>query len=748
MNSAIRILNILICLVAAWLACSSPQSATASPDGPFRVRGFHVPFRPNTAPLADYLALFDELAEKGYNTVFLSTGSVGFSVFKMPELGVIKTDGVTAADFQTLISHARRRGLEPVLEIKLIGKQRAVLDELAKSLPGLLCAHEGQSRTHDHQVINPDYVLPDGRDMFKAIVFPEIDYFLGLYGADKPKYFLLGIDEFSVDELDLCAKKKGSTAAALFADALNRITGHVLARGVTPIIWGDMLLSHRLAQPGHGVEGFTHDPRMNHPQFAYHAEFLSKRGVSVLTAMNSLRRRDEIVVADWQYGPGDPNGEFPSVDYFRKMGFKDVWGTTWYNQTGMRNFSRYAASKGCGGMIASTWHTFLAKDVKHLLPVILRNSIAYFKNPAFPPPIEFIPLAITGEGAPKLAAENQPPLFQRPLQAISFQAQLPPGVIPIQPVLRVQGALGRRTCLTDPVEVRMNYLAQERRLEAQIELPAKIDRLPLMFDTFMEFTCAENGYFVQSHQRNCFGIIGQSPPSAGRAAPDALFYADFSGLPAQAFQGGLVRAGGKFGGLVFIEPPKQPAQPQDGALDFRWMTAAYAYPPAGLWETIYAQGMRLGVEFRVGGGAQGNQFPTILGYGTFHSGFRLFFGPNNQVVLSIARGKDGFSGLQITCPHKPPAGRWTSLEMTLTPPDAHRRRTVSLRVGDTKAIVAELPIDIVKSECPLSLGVEFDSLGKLADSKWKKFPGLLRKVELAPYAKIAQQPSTPPQEKP
>lgn len=729
-----------LALAVFWLAFSSPLPAAAAPAGPFQVRGFHMPFRPSITPLSTYLGLFDELAGLGYNTVFLSMGATGFSVFKISEPGVVQTEGVTAADLQTLIRYARSRGLEPVLEIKVIGKQRAVLGNLAKKLPGLLCEHEGKSSTHAYQVINPGYVLPDGRDVFEAIIFPEIDYFLGLYGADKPNYFFLGIDEFTVDELEVCARQKGTTAAALFADTLNRITGHVLARGVTPVIWGDMLLSHRLAQPGHGVKGFAPDLRMSHPQFAYHAEFQSKSGVSVLTAMNALRCRDQIVVADWQYGPGDPNGEFPSVDYFKAMGFKDVWGTTWYSQAGMRNFSRYAARQGCGGMIASTWHALFSRDMKYLLPVILRNSIVYFKNPDFPPPIETLPLTMTCEGAPPLATTNQPPLFQPPARALSFQVRVPPGVAPTGAVLRVQGALGRLTSLTKPVEVRMRYLEQEHRLEGRVELPATANPLPLMFDTLVEFTCAGSGYFVQSYERNRFGVVEHAPPSAGAAAPEALFSADFSGLPAQAFQGQLIWAGGTFGGLVFVEPPQPqpPKQPQDGALDCRWMTAAYAYPPAGLWDTIYANGLRLNIEFRVNGGAQTSQYPAIFGFGTFHSGLRLFLGPSNQVILSIARGKDGFSPLQIACPHQVPAGRWTSLELTLSPPDARRQRTASLRVGDTAAVVTNLPVDIVKARCPLSLGVEFDSLGKLADSKGRKFPGLLRKVELAPYSSLGK----------
>jgi len=725
--------RVLTGIVVFWIAASGLESATTAAE-PFRVRGFHVPFRPSNVSLSQYQKLMEELAGRGYNAVFLSLGATGVSTFTIPEPGLVTTKGFTVADLQMLIRHARSRGLEPVLEIKMIGKQRPVLGELAKNLPGLLCQHHGRSPTHELQVINPNYRLPDGRNVFEAIVFPEIDYFLNLYGADKPEYLLLGIDEFSVDDLDACAKQSNMTAAELFADALNRITAHVLEKGSTPIIWGDMLLSHRLAQPGHGVKGFDHDPRMSHPQFAYHAEFQSKNGVSVLTAMNSLRRRGEIIVADWQYGPGDPNGEFPSVDYFQKMGFKDVWGTTWHNLTGIRNFSRYTARRGCGGMIASTWHMFLARDMKPLLPVILQNSIVYFKNPNFNPPPENLPITITSERASLWTAATLPAFFPPSTRSLLVQARVPAGVLPTAAVLRVQGAFGRLTSLTAPIETPLTHLPQDSRLEGRVTLPAAVAPLPMMFDTCVEFTCADSGYLVQSRQRNSFGIGAQPPPLAGVAPPDALFYADFSGLTARDGQSRLLQVGGRFGGLLFIESPQNSKPPPSGALDCRWASAAYAYPPAAIWDTIYTDGLRLRVEFRISGAPSG-QFPAILGCGTFHSGFRILLGPNRQIILNIARGKDGFSPLQIACPHKVPVGQWTTLEMILSPPDAQRQRIVSLQVGDAEPILTRLPIDIVKApQCPLSLGVEFDSAGRLAGSKSKKFPGLIRKVELFPYA--------------
>lgn len=697
------------------------KPSTAAVDGPFRTRAFHVGFRPKVLPLSFYTELLGQLTERGYNTVILNLNELHSSPFQMTEPGVIQMEGGGSADIRELIRKARALRLEPILELKMIGKQEKSLGELARKLPGLLRETNGKLG----QVLNPGYVLPDGRDVFQAIVFPEIDWFIGLYGKEKPKYFFLGIDEFAVDDMAFFARQKGTAAAALFAESLNRITAHVLAQGVTPIIWGDMLLSRKLAQAGHGVNGFDPDPRLTPVGFAYHAEYQSKSGVSVLTAMNGLRQRDQIIVADWQYWSVAANGDYPSVDYFQKMGFKDVWGTTWFSLKGIRDFSRYAARQGCGGMIASTWHTPFTVSVKHHYPVILNDSAVFFKNPAFTPPVERTPLTVSAEGAD---VTGQPPVFSRATKKVVFRAVLPAGVVPREPTFSWRDSLGHQPEQHLP----MTYLPQKHQVEAVVTVPDKVSPNPVTYDTKVAFTCEGSGWYLQDFQRNSFTLMEELPPPTGDAPSNAWFHADFSGLSPKAFENKFLRAGGKYGALIVIKPPSKPAVSPAGALACDWTAGAYAYPPAELWDVIYDQGLQLRVEFQAKEAVSKNTYSAILSYGGYSTGFRILLGRDHKVLLQFAGGEGDGRPLWITFPQPVTKGQWTSLEMTLSPPDKEKHRTVAIRVGAAPPMVVSLTADLIKSASPLGLGVEFKLGADLASLTWPLFPGLIRKVELAP----------------
>jgi len=91
------------------------------------------------------------------------------------------------------------------------------------------------------------------------------------------------------------------------------------------------------------------------------------------TAVNRLRDRDKIIVADRRDRPS-AIGEFPSVDFFRSIGFRDVWGCPWFDATNLRQFSRCAASRHCGGMLATAWNRAYAPEgdlgLQTILPLV------------------------------------------------------------------------------------------------------------------------------------------------------------------------------------------------------------------------------------------------------------------------------------------------------------------------------------------------------------------------------------------
>jgi hypothetical protein len=104
------------------------------------------------------------------------------------------------------------------------------------------------------------------------------------------------------------------------------------------------------------------------------------------------------------------------------------------------------------------------------------------------------------------------------------------------------------------------------------------------------------------------------------------------------------------------------------------------------------------------------------------------------MVGQFAKGQEDGRPLWVISPAKVPLGQWTSLDLSVSPPDSQKRRTASLRVGDAEPALVPLDLDLIKSSSPLGLGVEFRSTDPNLPRKreWEPFPGLIRKVGIKP----------------
>lgn len=321
-------------------------------------------------------------------------------------------------------------------------------------------------------------------------------------------------------------------------------------------------------------------------------------------------------------------------------------------------------------------------------------------------------------------------LFSSSTREVSFRAELPVGIVPLNPILSVWNNTGGQ-----PFErqIPMTYLKKKHRLEAVISLPEEsADQLPATFDTQVEFTCKKSGWRVQDTHLSSFGIAEHLPSSTLGAPPDAWFYMDFSGLSNGLCKKQLFPVGGKKGGLLWIEQTGGKAEA--GGLDCKNLEA-YAYPPQEMWDAIYSQGLRLQLEFRVDAPEQKTDYSSLFSYGTYSSGFRILLDSKNQVILQFAEGAEVGRPIRIRFPVAVSMGQWTSLELSVSPPDQQMQRVVRFRVGDAAQMVVPLVRDLVKSSSPVGLGIEFSSSDPIFPKKktFSLFPGMIRKVSLEAY---------------
>ncbi len=709
-------MSVLIAMVS--FLCIHDHAFANKQESPFAIRAFHITFRPQFQTPAFYQGVIDQASKLGYNALILHTGGMGAASFTMPKPGVVRFHKWTNQQVSDLLDYAQKAGLEPICDVKIIGKHKAFLTPLAKKYPGLL-------KPGKYGVMNPAYRFPNGKDSYDVIELPMLDHFIALHGKNKPKYLLLGTDEISVEQLEICAKEMNTTVPKMFAQLINRCSQHLLDQGITPIIWGDMLLGKQLGKPGHGINGFKHDPRIK----GGHATFFSKQKNTsgTLTAMNDLTNRNKIIVADWHYN-APTSGEYPSVDYFQAMKFKDVWGTTWYNDDGIRLFARYAAKRKCGGMIATAWHTSISPAVSHQFEPILHNSAVYFRNPAFNPPKAAISYRLAPtqkENTVAAATAQQTGVFLKATQTLPYQVQLPKDYTP------APGAtLQLRPHKENQKGAVLTFDQKSHRLTGSITLGPRKGKLPHPYDTILRWVDQDSGYMSQAYRASHFNITNHTPAQAGTANPAAWFSADFSELSGEAFTNGLIYSTGQLPLLLQIEQSKVKIEPTSGALNTR-ITSAWSSQPKKLWKNIVNQGMQLDVTFKVTDPLAKGEFCALVSLGNYQEGFRLLMVQDRTLLLQFAKQKKGPQW--ITLAHKVPMDQWTSARVTLTPAKGDQPPVATLAFNDHKRIQVKLQRALSeKNQASLGLGIEFLPHGSTL-SGWANFPGLIQKVTIKPY---------------
>ena len=712
-------------LALAVAACAAEVQTPAAK--PFRVRGYHQHVFLDRCPLGDFLQRLEVIKDLGYTMAVFGMGTPSKAGITMQADGTISPNGGPTEDLRKLVHRAVDLGLEPVFEMKFIGKQIPLLRPVVQKHPGLLIDPKSKGT-----VLNAAYRMPDGRDAYSATALALVDYLLGLYPKDHPpKYFFFGIDEFSSTDMAELGKKLGMTPGQAFAHSLNLGTDHVLARGVTPLVWGDTMLSPALGTPTHGLTlpGYQPDPRLTAmPGGAYHAVYGKGADHGLERMVNSLRDRDKIIVVDWHYSPS-PTGEFPSVDYFQRVGFKDVWGAPWHNATNIRQFSQYAARRGCGGMVATAWHDAYHDQSRLLWHFIVGASAAYFHNQAISPP-EPGPAAFTLRGRDSSSGddEKRTGVVLRSESALEFRATVPEPITPTDGRLLITAADRRG----EPIEASLSSDPNARTLKGTFALP-KPSR-DAQYQLRFCYTDAATGYVYLKRDVQGFVVTDNPPAQPAAADPSVLLEADFSRLDLAGRKKMLWLTGACAGPLGWAKPRSRPAAaaPRPDGLDAEWFDRVW-FLPSDHFNRALCQGMRIHIEAKMTGEFSGNSHCALLTKGSFHTGFRVLVGKDRHLLFQFA-GLDPKSAGPLwvrTPPRSVPLDRWMSIDLLYQPPTEGRPGRAEIMIDQKRLAEKPVATPMPVSAAVMGFGCEFrrpidGPVGKMRPN----FPGLIRKVSL------------------
>lgn len=338
---------LLICLSCLFFFCPASATDLASKQNrsiqnstlPHPIRALHVQLEYGKNPVTPEMVkkIIKDAQGQGFNTlIILLANKVNFATLPIPFNG----KKWSTEEFLEVSNFAKQHGMDLVPEVKLLSHQEKFFE---KNYPNLMY----------------NRVTYDPR---KPAVYQLVSAYLDeIIALLHPSVILIGHDEVAGHNPSWVEKwlRTGEVMlpAELFLQDVLYIHDYLKKSGIETWMWGDMLISS---------EEF---PEML-------ARELHGGSVGYGKALRAKLPRD-IVICDWHYSDDQP--DFPSLGAFKAEGFR-VLGATWKKSKTIHNFSRYAATHGADGMIATTWFHVPQQDWDVVDNIIRESGDAFRKD--------------------------------------------------------------------------------------------------------------------------------------------------------------------------------------------------------------------------------------------------------------------------------------------------------------------------------------------------------------------------------
>ena len=247
------------------------------------------------------------LADLGYDTIIWEVEN-NIQWETCPEC--VSPDAFSKAEFKEILAYCRGLGLEPIPLLQTLGHCEYVLQ---------------------HDKYKPLAEVPDRIDQYcprHPEIVPFLEKWIGEYLEvfGDVRYFHLGADEaYTLGECPRCrAYVAEHSLSSLFIDHINAVARPLVAKGIRPIIWGDMLLNHPEALDSLSRNVVVYD--------WLYTRFVGADGIWVWG--QGTKRKDEIDAAtrtrfgSFLYPLGDEPGRDPDpfyqAEYLAAHGFDVV----------------------------------------------------------------------------------------------------------------------------------------------------------------------------------------------------------------------------------------------------------------------------------------------------------------------------------------------------------------------------------------------------------------------------------------
>ena len=269
-------------------------------------RGWHLS-SPSQEDLPVYRRFIDLMALLKYNTLCLEVDS-RLQYESHPKIA--REGSPTKEELRELVEYAKARHFEVFPQLASFSHVRYVT-----TIPGYEHLAEAETTTEGFRDRN-NYCPsnPETYEVFFALMDELIEVF-------EPKYFHIGHDEATFDDIGTCPRCKDKAPADLFAGDVTKLHDYLAEKGITTLMWGDMFLP-------------THN------------------GLKYDTVQSTDKVPKDIIICDWHYSPTHDNDA--SLQYFQDHGFRAV-GSPWYEALNVWNWGRQVKEHGVLGYLGTTW---------------------------------------------------------------------------------------------------------------------------------------------------------------------------------------------------------------------------------------------------------------------------------------------------------------------------------------------------------------------------------------------------------
>ncbi len=271
-------------------------------------RGWHMSL-PRAADLPACKRLVDVLALLKYNTlVWEVDGDLQYSTH--PDLA--RESALTKAQLRELVDYCKLRRFEVIPQLATFSH----FDYILRRPPYQALAESPRPTQGGHEALY-NY-CPCNPEVYR-LVFDLMGEITEIF---QPRYFHIGHDEASSDDIGTCPRCRGQEPWRLFAADVIKLDGWIKQHGMRTVMWGDQLLAQ------------------------------DNGGLPLDTAKATDLLPKDILIFDWHY---EPNHAYDrTLTYFRQHGFQVV-GCPWYEPVNAYAYALAARRVGALGYCGTTW---------------------------------------------------------------------------------------------------------------------------------------------------------------------------------------------------------------------------------------------------------------------------------------------------------------------------------------------------------------------------------------------------------